>query len=201
MRLSLIEVVGTEPLTAAELATQLRIDPDGLGFYEEEDTFLRQVKAARELFEDETGRQVLEATWQVLLPGFPRRRRDAVEIPRPPLIDVTAIQYLDAGGTLQTWDPEEWEAVKPAGTFARPGWIQPAANESYPLARRQPGSVRITFRAGYEDNDYPESLRETLLHIAVGLYEFREPQVVGSIVNSSPSFDRLIARWQLPVMA
>lgn len=195
-RLSLVtsEDEVTEPLELPEVKVHLRIDDDELA----EDTLLQSlITAARELFEEETGRQVVRQTWEMTLDGFPPRR---IEIPRPPLHKVESIVYLGQDGE-ETWDASEYVVEAPSGARAQPGRIYPAPGRFWPSASPVQGSVRVRFVAGYDPGSVPESVRATLLLIIGDLYEHREGQMVGTTVLQNRTVERLLNRYRLPAMA
>lgn len=187
-RLSLSEVTGADPVSTAEAKAHLRVDQS------DEDSFIEGlVTAARELFEDETGRQLAKATYVLTLDGFPSSG-EAIELPRPPLLGVTSIEYRDSGAEV-TWDAAEYAVHAHSGPMAMPGRIVPV--DSWPSA----DSVVVTYEAGFADGAVPESLRASLLLILGDLYANREGQFVGTITTENKTLQRLINRYRLPVVA
>lgn len=195
-RLSLSAVTGAEPVSLVEAKDHLRVDqPD-------EDALIGALTtAAREFFEDETGRQLAAATYVLTLDRFPYNRYDPIELPRPPLRSVTSIVYRDSSGAEQTWPVAEYVVKAQDGPMAQPGRVFPAADHTWPSTQSVPGAVSITYEAGYADGAVPESLRASLLLILGDLYANREAQVVGTIVSENKTLRRLVNRYRVPVLA
>ena len=137
------------------------------------------ITAARSLCESDpaqdsggTGRALLTQTLKLELDGFPSgwnpiqgtsnsggyyRERAflggsgmrPIFLPRPPLVSVSSITYVDPNGVAQTWSSSLYTVDAPAGDYADTGRIFPNYGEIYPIARQQPGAVTITFVAGY----------------------------------------------------
>lgn len=197
MRVDLVTGPAAEPLTVAEAKAYRRIEGST------EDTLVGDlITAARELFEEETGRQVITATWRLHLDRFPVGRAPII-VPKPPLQSVTSVTYLDTDGDSQTWSADEYDVVTHSGPFARPGLIYPAATYSYPSTLDAPDSVTVTFQAGYgaDATDVPESARSTLQAMVGDLYEVREGSITGTVVTANPAIKRALNRYRLPVMA
>lgn len=190
------DISAVEPITPAIAKAHLRVDgPD-------EDALITSLATmAREFFEEETERALVETTWTLQLDRFPRSRHEPIRIPRPPLRSITSITYRDTAGATQTWDASKYEVVTPAGTLPRQGEVYPAVDETYPDTRSGSGAVTITFEAGYADGAVPELIQRTLLVILGDLYENREGQVAGTIMVENKTLRRLIHRCRLPVMA
>ena len=82
-----------EPVTLEEVKIDRRITDDA------EEQYLAQLNvAARQYVEDVAGRQFVNATYAYTLDSFPTE----ILTPRPPLVSVTSIQYVDTDGTTQT---------------------------------------------------------------------------------------------------
>lgn len=145
-RTSLI-VPSSEPLELAEVKKVLRFPTSS------EDSLLEGwMAASRALFEQQTGRQVAPATWELWLDASPCDR--SIELPYPPLISVLSVEYVDGAGDLQTFDAENYTVQAPQGPYCAPGRITLVGSAQWPIpqmepALTQPGALRITFRAGY----------------------------------------------------
>lgn len=179
MRYSLVQSVPptTQPVSLAELKLQARIDAD----LSDEDTLLASyLAAATRQVETETGRQLMLATWVYRADGF--SPHGTLALPRPPLLSVTSVQYVDADGVTQTWDAANY-VVDP---YRDPGRIVLAQGASWPSTRDVPNAVTITYQAGYgaslvddvyeEDaTQVPPELRHALLLLTAEWYRHREP--------------------------
>lgn len=184
MRLSLVTPPKSEPVSLSEAKAHLRVTHDA------EDALISGlIVAAREAAEEMTGRQIGVATWRLTLDGFPSGV-EAIELPKPPLVEVESIVYDDGSGVEQTWDPDEYIVATYDGPFAPAGQVYPRPGYCYPATANRPGSVRITFRAGSEDAP-PEGLRSLMLLLVGDLYEHREAQIIGTSVVQSEAVRRL----------
>jgi uncharacterized phiE125 gp8 family phage protein len=137
--LALVTGPASEPLTLQEVKDFAQIDTDAA-----DDLLDLLIAAARRRVEEVTGRQLVTATYQLLLQGFPG---DGIEIPRPPLLEVDWVKYYDTAGTIQTVDASVYEVI----TSREPGLIWLAYGEAWPIPRSQLNAVKIQFQAGYGD--------------------------------------------------
>lgn len=148
-----------EPITLTEAKAHIKVT-----WSAEDDLITRLIAGARQAFEDDTGRQLLTATWEMYLDCFPRFRTERIEVCNPPLDSVTSITYIDTAGASQTWSNTLYTVKALAGPHAGRGQIYPVADETYPLTRRIPNAVSILFDAGYgAAAAVPEEIKEALL--------------------------------------
>lgn len=199
MRLSLITAPTLEPLTIQEVRDFLRVTST------DEDALLgRLILAARDALEDLTGRQLLTATWDLFLDRFPEFDWEPLVVPRPPLLTVTSVTYLDTSGVSQTWPAAEYTVQPFVGPHPPNGTIAPKAGEQYPSTRRVPHAVTVRFTAGYGPNpsDVPGDVKNALLVLVAQAFEHREAVVVGQMVAEMPwGLRGLITRLRGPVLA
>ncbi len=167
---SLIVRPTLEPLDLDEVKRQRRFTSTSL-----DTLFDLWISAARGLFEEETGRQLLLATWEYWLEGFPWARQ--IELPHPPLRDVLSVKYDDANGDEQTIDPDTYKAIAPSGDYAKRGFIEIKNGLMWPFAQcPASASVRIQFTAGYGDapGDVPELFKYALMMLVGHFHKFGE---------------------------
>jgi uncharacterized phiE125 gp8 family phage protein len=101
--------------------------------------------ACIEWFEQETRRAFITQTWQMTLSAFPLGDEPII-LPRPPLISVTSVAYVDADGASQTLGASSY-LVR---TKSNPGGIWLAYNGSWPTTHpEEPEAVTVTYVAGY----------------------------------------------------
>lgn len=151
-----------EPLTLEEAKLYLRVDAD---LTNDDDLITALIIAAREQAEKVTGRQLVTATWLLTLESFYDRAwcycdpclGDVVQIPKPPLDgDSVEVTYIDAGGDEQTLDAADYivDAAR------QPGIITPVYGLVWPVTRRHPAAVTVSFDAGFgSDADVPEGIK------------------------------------------
>lgn len=132
---------GVEPVTTAEAKTQLRYDADNLDSYID-----GLITLAREKVETDTDRQLITATWKLYLDRFPRKN-GVIDVPRPPLQSIGAIEYVDTNGDSQTLAAANYRV----DARREPGRITPAFEEDWPSTRKVTNAVTVTFDAGYGD--------------------------------------------------
>lgn len=165
-----------EPVTLQEAKDHLRVT-----WSAEDDLITRLIAGAREAFERETGRQILAASWRGYLDRFPLFDHEAIEIAKPPLVDVTAVSYVDTSGVSQVWATSEYDFDVFAGPFAQRGMIYPKPEKEYPLTRRLPNAVLVDFDAGYGvAADVPDEIKEALFAWIGHHYRNRELVVAGN---------------------
>lgn len=127
-----------EPISLAQAKRHLRVDGT------DDDTFITaRISAARNYVEQYCDTQLVAATYKQVMDGFPNS--DEIWLDRPPLLDVTSIQYIDQNGTTQTLATTVYSVV----THEKPGKVKLKYNQAWPATRVQPDAVTITFRAGY----------------------------------------------------
>lgn len=142
------------------------------------------IDTATEYAQEFTERALLEQEWELFLPGFPAKRY--IQLPRPPLIEVNEITYLDAQGVEQSLDEYSvYRVLAPQGPRAPKGQIVLNAGMSWPATLAVPDAVKIRFTAGYEL--VPEPIKQAIkVHVA-DLYENRENTVLtGAVLQQVP---------------
>ena len=147
------------------------------------------VPTAADWVEGKTGRALITQTWELRMPQFPVGG-GRITIPKPPLITVDSIQYIDTGGILQTWSNTLWQTENPAkkGPKVLQGHVWPAFNQHYPTAQHHPESVTITFTCGYGPaaKDVPAGLREAMFLIVSDRFLNREATISGTVIREVP---------------
>jgi uncharacterized phiE125 gp8 family phage protein len=169
---TLITAPAMEPLDLDETKRALKIDSSNT----DEDTLVDVwIAAAREYFEEQTGRQVMASTREYALDAFPADRQ--IEIPRPMLLGVTSIVYDDASGTEQTVDASTYDVLAPAGSHSARGRVKLKSGLSWPtIGACEPKSVRIRYVAGYGYalGDVPSLVVGALYFLVGHFYAYRE---------------------------
>lgn len=180
-----------EPLTLEEVRDHCRITTTA------DDGYLDAlIMGVRQAMEAELSKALLTQTRKLRLnytwPGSGR-----IHLPRPPLQSITSVAYLDADGASQTLGASLYQVVG-ARTNPDPdapvAYITPAYGQSWPSVRSIPETITVTYVCGWTARGYiPQSIRQAML-VAVGeLYEQRETTITGTIVQSVPTIERLVA--------
>lgn len=126
---------------------------------------LMRAKAVEAMAEQETGRTITRRDRTRVLRAWGSSGGVSNEIPLAgvPVVEVKSVTYLDGAGVRQTMDPAGYKLC--AGELDAMLW----APNGWPAAKDEPGSIVITYTAGYgaAETDIPEALRAwMLLHIA-----------------------------------
>lgn len=171
-----------EPVTLAMARKQCRVEVD-----DDDQLLTLYIKAARQYCEKVTDRAVLQQTWRLTLRNFPNYgwihqrdgslplwRRPGILLPKPRLIAVASITYLDTTGERQTLDPSLYN-VEPDALPAR---ITPARGKTWPYGTE----VQVTYTAGYGDTAaaVPATVQMAMLLLIGHWYENREATVLPS---------------------
>ncbi len=174
MALSLVVEPTDEPVSLELAKIHLRVVGD-----DDEDDFIEDIviPAARERAEVATRRQLSLATWDLVLEEFPAS--GFIEIPKPPLVSVVFVKYVDTAGVTQTLATSGYLVQAPAGPRCARGRIALPFASVWPVTLRQMGAVTVRFTAGYAAG-IPPLLKNGLLMDAGSLYEQRESVLSGN---------------------
>lgn len=175
MPLSLITASTGTALDLAVVKAQCRVAPDAT----DEDDYLAQVivPAVVDRAEGATRRALLgPQTWDLVLEAFPRE--GWIEIPRPPLVSVSYVHYVDTSGVTRTLTPTTQYLVQaPAGPRCKRGRVALPFATVWPVPLQQMGVVTVRFVAGYVV--IPPLLVSGMLMDAGTLFENRESILTG----------------------
>lgn len=136
MSLRLVTAPSTYPVTLAEVKTLLRVDGN-----DNDALIMSYIAAATDHIESYTGRAIVAQTWELLLDCF----SEAIMLPKGPVSAVTAVNYYDSAGALQTISAANY-AVDLASD---PQWIVPVSGIAWPTVASGVNNVIIRFVAGY----------------------------------------------------
>lgn len=160
----LVEVVGSTPLDATETKLAMRSHTSA------DDSLVSSwITAAGEDFQEETGRQLITARRYFWLECFPVARK--IELPRPPLQVVEAVQYYDASGTLVSFgdgaSPEIPSWIYTASStdpHGRRGFVELKYGINWPTVQQRALAVRISYLCGYgaAHTDVPDLIKSVL---------------------------------------
>jgi uncharacterized phiE125 gp8 family phage protein len=193
MALKLITAPTVEPISLTEAKEHLRIS------HSDEDNIISlYIRAARQYVEGPygyLGRALVTQTWDLILDEFPDNE---IKIPLPPLQAVSSVNYFDATGTELTVSTDDYYV----DTASDPGWIVPV--DSWPTGVLDAvNSVRIRFVAGYPvtadsppslTGNIPFNIRAGMLLLIGNLFENREENVAGVVVNKLPFGAQMLFR-------
>lgn len=137
------------------------------------------ITAVRERGELATNRAFLPQTWDYILDGFPGD--GFIEIPKPPLVSVTYVHYVDTGGVTRTLTANtDYLVQAPAGPRCARGRIALPFAGVWPVTLRQMGAVTVRFVAGYASAAAVPGMLKAAMKLDLGmLYQNREGVVLG----------------------
>lgn len=182
-----IAEVGEEPVSLEEARRHLRVDPG-----DEDPLIAALITAARQMCEGELGRAIVTSNFELRTDAF----APALRLERPRVLDVDAVEYLDADGELQTLDPADY--VLDASCDVAAAWLAPARGKAWPDTSCEIGAVRVRYTSGFGDTPaaVPQAIRTwILLHVAA-MYEHREA-VAAKDMKSLPFLAGLIDQYRV----
>lgn len=161
---TLITAATVEPLTFAEMQSQLRVDTT-----DEKAIIEEQIETARRRIEDLTSRKLITQTWDVYYDAF----NDPLLLPFGPLGTITSVKYQDGNNTQQTLATSVYEAGERNG---RP-IVRLKYDQSWPttLGHADDVVIRATFGYGATGATVPQPLLQVLRWYAGYLFENRSP--------------------------
>lgn len=163
-----------EPITLAEAKLHLRIEEAETS---EDGLITSLIVAAREGAEHETRRALIRQTWELAIDAFPPC---AIQLPKPRLIDIVSVTYVDAAGDSQVLAPGAYTT----DVENEPGFLLPAVDTDWPDTYDTANAVRIRFRCGFgaAASDVPDAIKAWMKLRIGALYRHREA-VVGTVSN------------------
>jgi len=128
-------------VSMAEARTAARVDVDEDGTSPLDGEIERAIRTYTTEAEGETNRAVMEQTWRLTLDRF----NGAIELRRPPLLQVVHVKFYDAAGAQQTLSPEDFQV----DGESEPGYIVPATGKAWPATAARINAVEVQIRCGY----------------------------------------------------
>ena len=180
-----MSITGQQPWTySLELATPPTVEPVNIEearaqcelYHNESDPrLLRLIRTARRLCETYLDRQFCTATWRLKSDSFPwptpTNPRGSFLLPKPPLLSVTSISYLDSTGSSTTLSASAYEVETPT---RGQGKVHVDYGTLWPTTIDHPGSVTVLYQAGYgAASAVPETIRDAMLALVAHLNEHR----------------------------
>lgn len=174
-----------EPVSLAEAKAWCRIDDTA-----SDSVLTLLIGAMRRYAENLTSRAYVQRSLQLILPHW---SCEAIELPYPPLVSVTSIQYIDTGGATQTLAADQYVVHD----YREPALIVPAWSVAWPSTRDVMNAVQVNYAAGYapvgsptDEAAYqaaiPQNLKVWMQARLATLFEHREQIVTGTIVSELP---------------
>ncbi|MBW1612412.1 MAG: phage head-tail connector protein [Deltaproteobacteria bacterium] len=175
----------SEPVTLAEVKSHMKV------YINDDDEYISSlITAAREKYEADTLRQIMEATWQLYLDRFTSQ----VNIERCPVKSIESVKYNDSGSQEQTMtkDTDYYSDV-----LSEPGKVRFV---NMPATDGRPNAICIEFKAGETNRaNVAETDRHAIRLLAAHWYELRQPVITGMTLASVPiTYDTLVELRRIP---
>lgn len=167
--------------------------------------YIASARAAAEL---ETQRQLITATWKLVLDAFPGMGvtglddntsrafpRNAILLHKTPVQAVSSVRYRDMSGNWQTMNATDYVV----DTSMEPARITPPFGRVWPIALPQIGSIEVTFTAGYgAAADVPTGIKHWILLRVDSLFKNRgETTEVQGKLEHLPFADGLLDPYRV----
>lgn len=195
LNLTLVTAPAYEPVHLDEAKNHLRVDSDVTA---DDAAIQALIVASRQHVEAYTRRALISQVYDLKLDGWPES--GVLYLPRPPLVGVTSITYLDTNGDSQTWASSNYRVSAPSGPFAQAARITLEYGKSFPDLRPVTENVTIRFEAGYGDdwNAVPQPIRQAMLLLIGEMHERREEAISGTIIANIPfGVDALLTPYKV----
>lgn len=192
MRASLSAVTPptTYPVSVAEARTHVRQD------LQDDDAWLQDaIIAATEMVESDTNRQLLTAVSRLSLDGVPAC--GWIDIPRPPLVSVSSVIYIDTAGVSQTWAATNYRVSAPTGPRCARGRVTLASGIAWPSMNSVSDALQVTISHGYgAASAVPSMLKQAIKMLVLHWYDNRSVLVIGTISKELElSYRAIVAKF------
>lgn len=196
MALELVTAPATEPITASEAKSFLRVSSSA------EDTFITAlIVAARRYVENYTGRALVTQTWRMWLDQFPVEPRKgggwwdgvreelisssyatkrSLEIPKAPVSAVSSITtFADDSNETETTFASTNYIVDTVSPLPR---IVLKTGSTWPVDLRAANAIKVTFTAGYgAASAVPDDIKQAMYLLIGHWFENRQEVITGTI--------------------
>ena len=211
-KLTLVTPPAVEPLGLDDAKNYLRIDGDNAC---DDALILDLIVAARMECETRTARSFINTGWMLTLDylpvtlggpnpiafalgayslptsGFGPGWDGSIRLPRPPLVSVESIAYLNQSGSAASYDLGSL-VVSPGS----PGRIAPAFGRIFPFSLPQICSVSISYTSGFgpDASDVPRNVVAAMRLLVAHYWACRtidspEPAAINNLLSPSTWFD------------
>lgn len=191
-----------EPITLAEAKLHLRVTGTS------EDTIIQGwIAAARAWFEEQTGRQIINAVWEYALDQPPAWSE--IQLPRPPLTSVESVIYDDGDGNEITMSAAAYNVQKSGIFDGSPesgvlddycgcGSIQLPSGSTWPTSSGLAQSFRIRRVCGYgaTADEVPGSIKAVLYLLVGHFYRNRAEVTVENVKEIPYGADAMIKNFK-----
>lgn len=177
--------IGGEVVSLADAKAFLRVEHD------DEDVLIASlVAAAVGLVERNTGKNLTPKIVRQTLAGFPAGGSGAIALWRGPATSVVELAHDDSDGNEQL--VADFRLIEGGN-----GRLLPAHGESWPATASGPGTVRLTYVAGYEPADRERlQLAQAVRMLVAHWYGNREAVGAGSLAEVPFAVDAILAPFR-----
>lgn len=135
----------------AQLAARADVDADGESPLDAD--IVAAIRTYTAEAEGVTNRAIMQQTLRLTLDRFP----PAIELCRPPLLQVDHVKWYDTDGVQKTLDPQDYEV----DGESEPGCIVPAPGCAWPATQAKINAVEVQVRCGYgvDHTAVPDSIK------------------------------------------
>lgn len=178
-----------EPVSRAEAKVQVGI-AEGVDYH---DRYLDTlITAARQKVETDTGRALVNQTWDFVIDCFPLGL-EAIYLPKTPLVSVTHVKYYDTSNVQQTLATSVYKTF----TTREPGEIRLKYQQAWPFIYSEGGVVEVRFVAGYGSTaSVPAGIKQAMLLLVHNWFESPSATITGTIqTENSFAYQALINQY------
>ena len=145
----------SEPVSLSLVKTHIAVDHS-----DDDALIVRQIKAARSLCEEYTGRVFGSRNYRMRLSCWPDG--GIIAFPVQPVTAITSITYIDADGDSQAVNASNWRA----NLDANPPYLRLVTGFTYPVTDPdEPAAITVLYTAGDAADDVPELVENAVLLI------------------------------------
>lgn len=189
----LVAAPTAEPVTEEQVKAHAVID-----FEDDDPMLLGLIRAARQLFERETGLVLVEQEWLIAFEGFTHY----MTLPMVPLREVVSVKYFDSAGSEQTLDASAYQ-VESTGLMPQ---LSPARETSWPSVDEYKWMpVQVNVKAGYvaadsahptqvdpDSGTLPEEAKIAIMALVTHWYDNRGASTEMSLSDTPLSFQAIV---------
>jgi uncharacterized phiE125 gp8 family phage protein len=151
------------------------------------------IEAATGYLEQATNTTLRQTEYTLVLDGFPSGRE--IKLPRPPAIEVEAVNYIEPDGGSMVLDTADYIV----DAASRPGRIVLRSGLTWPQTSNDAAALTIDYSAGY--GTLPPILRQGILLLAAYFHEHREAATDRTITELPLAIRSIIEMHSFPEVA
>lgn len=195
MKIRVTTPAAAQLVSLGEARSHLRLTATGSpATHPDDDDVTRIIAAANDWTEMFLCRVLAPKSYELALDDFPVSGTGIQLL--SPLLEITSVEYTDPDSLLLV-------SIDAANyyrdNFSEPGWVMPVPDYVWPDTAPVANSVRVKFRAGYTDNESPDTdpvpsvFKQGMLLVIGEMYEKRD----ASSYEPSDAVERLLFPYRL----